>query len=507
MANGLLSDWMSGTGVYGTPSAIDPSVGVPYADVRAAQLGALGNIGSLLLAAGQPMTGAQRAQFLGQIGPQLSGMQTDIYNAAQRRLMQAQFQDQMAARASREALVTEAKDDPLAFEKKYGFSPIGLAPDALSSLVSKVKETQALAGPETLALNKAQQAMLGGGQISPETALASGGGPTIENAAKMQPSSGMTDYEKLLRGGRAAVSLGTPSGLSVGKTYLELAKMFKPDYTSVAPGAAVIDQATGKVIYKAEEKTPATPDITNYRFAVDQDIKAGKTPQSFADWLEAERKSKGTTINVDTKGQQFAQELAMKLGTDAVGAAQNAVSDMAAINRSRELLDQGVITGFAAGGRLMLSQAAAAAGLVDENDPRIKNTPQLVAGLAQRTLKASEMLKGVASESDMALLKKASGADQDISEAAIREILDTAEKVNKKIIEKGKKSAGILSKQAGVYGELYEVPEPETYRPVKIQRTVTDPNNPSKTISVTGIKGTDGKYYATVGGSKFLIEE
>ncbi len=80
MANGLLSDWMSGTGVYGSPNAIDPSTGVPYADVRSAQLGALGNIGSLLIAAGQPMTGAQRAQLLGQIGPQLSGMQTDIYN-------------------------------------------------------------------------------------------------------------------------------------------------------------------------------------------------------------------------------------------------------------------------------------------------------------------------------------------------------------------------------------------------------------------------------------------
>lgn len=180
---------------------------------------------------------------------------------------------------------------------------------------------------------------------------------------------------------------------------------------------------------------------------------------------------------------------------------------MSAINRSRELLDQGVITGFAAGGRLILSQAAASAGLMDENDPRIKNTPQLVAGLAQRTLKASEMLKGVASESDMALLKKASGADQDLSEAAIREILDTAEKVNRKIIEKGKRAGSILGKQAGAYGELFDVPEPETYRPVKIQRNVQDPNDPNKTISVTGIKGADGKYYATVGGSKFLIEE
>ena len=349
--------------------------------------------------------------------------------------------------------------------------------------------------------------MLSGATVSPTTALAAGGGPTVENAAKMQAASGASDYDRLVRGSRAAVSLGTPSGLKVGKDYLELAKLFKPDYTSVSPGATVIDPNTGKVVFEAKEKTPTTNDITNYMFQVDQDKAAGRQPITFAEWQAEERKSKGTTVNVDTKGQQFAQETAIKIGKDAVDAANNASADMSAINRSRELLDQGVITGFAAGGRLILSQAAASAGLMDENDPRIKNTPQLVAGLAQRTLKASEMLKGVASESDMALLKKASGADQDLSEAAIREILDTAEKVNRKIIEKGKRAGSILGKQAGAYGELFDVPEPETYRPVKIQRNVQDPNDPNKTISVTGIKGADGKYYATVGGSKFLIEE
>jgi len=204
MANGLLSDWMSGTGVYGNPSAIDPSVGVPYADVRAAQLGALGNIGSLLLAAGQPMTGAQRAQFLGQIGPQLSGMQTDIYNAAQRRLMQAQFQDQMAARAQRTALAEEAKNDPLAFEKKYGFSPVGLSADSLSSLALKVAETNAVNAPQRAAWSAAQEALK-------------------EVAA--QPTSG--NYEKYMRAAEVAAQQG-PAGFEISKQLANIAEMYKP---------------------------------------------------------------------------------------------------------------------------------------------------------------------------------------------------------------------------------------------------------------------------------------
>lgn len=228
MANGLLSDWMSGTGVYGTPSAIDPSVGVPYADVRAAQLGALGNIGSLLLAAGQPMTGAQRAQFLGQIGPQLSGMQTDIYNAAQRRLMQAQFQDQMAARAQRAALAEEAKNDPLAFEKKYGFSPVGLPADSLSSLALKVAETNAVNAPQKAAWAAAQEALKEVPTISPTEALAAGGkGPTVEAGKMLSAQPAANNYEKYMRAAEAAAQQG-PAGFEISKQLANIAEMYKP---------------------------------------------------------------------------------------------------------------------------------------------------------------------------------------------------------------------------------------------------------------------------------------
>jgi len=149
MANGLLSDWMSGTGVYGSPNAIDPSTGVPYADVRSAQLGALGNIGSLLIAAGQPMTGAQRAQLLGQIGPQLSGMQTDIYNAAQRRLMQAQFAEKQAELADTQK-IRDLMKDPEAFKAATGYELnkfAGLGPSEIGSVIKQARVSELTRNP------------------------------------------------------------------------------------------------------------------------------------------------------------------------------------------------------------------------------------------------------------------------------------------------------------------------------------------------------------------------
>lgn len=158
MANGLLSDWMSGTGVYGSPNAIDPSTGVPYADVRSAQLGALGNIGSLLIAAGQPMTGAQRAQLLGQIGPQLSGMQTDIYNAAQRRLMQAQFAEKQAELADTNK-IRDLMKDPTAFKSVTGYDLgqfTGLSPSEIGGALKQISVAKLSRDPTQAALAAAQ---------------------------------------------------------------------------------------------------------------------------------------------------------------------------------------------------------------------------------------------------------------------------------------------------------------------------------------------------------------
>ena len=340
MANGLLSDWMSGTGVYGSPNAIDPSTGVPYADVRSAQLGALGNIGSLLIAAGQPMTGAQRAQLLGQIGPQLSGMQTDIYNAAQRRLMQAQFQDQMAARASRTALAEEAKTDPLAFEKKYGFNPTGLSAESLSSLAQKVAETNAFARPEREARAAALGAMRNAGIVSPEQALATGGGPTVEAGAMVGKPTGASRYEQYMAAGDAAAALGTPAGDKASQYYYELAQTFKPVREKLGQGEQIL--VDGKVVAQGAPKPQElSTDEKNYNAAV-----RGGYVGSFSQFLtEKARASSGAP---QSKFEEKIDEGQAKFFTDARTAAAKAASgakDFELLDQLINVAPQGPITG------------------------------------------------------------------------------------------------------------------------------------------------------------------
>lgn len=121
---GLL-DFFMGSGDYADPEKIDPRYGVPMSDVRQAALNSIGNMGAILMAAGQRMEPAQRAAYLAQLGQAGSGFNTDMYNAAQRRLMQAQYQTRMEEMQD-DRRIREDLKDPEAFQQKYGFNPAGL---------------------------------------------------------------------------------------------------------------------------------------------------------------------------------------------------------------------------------------------------------------------------------------------------------------------------------------------------------------------------------------------
>ena len=94
MVQGLL-DFFTGGGQYADPNNIDPRTGVPMGDVRQAAWNSIGNMSALLLAAGQPMAPQQRAAYLAQLGNAAGSVNTDLYNASQRRLMQARSQREM----------------------------------------------------------------------------------------------------------------------------------------------------------------------------------------------------------------------------------------------------------------------------------------------------------------------------------------------------------------------------------------------------------------------------
>jgi hypothetical protein len=111
-AVGGVGDFFLNRGRYADPNAINPQFGVPEADVRQAGINTLANVSALLLAAGQPMSGSERAKLLAGIGPALGGMQTDIYKASQARLMTAQQRTAMEEARGLARLSQKMKDNP-----------------------------------------------------------------------------------------------------------------------------------------------------------------------------------------------------------------------------------------------------------------------------------------------------------------------------------------------------------------------------------------------------------
>ena len=140
--NGIL-DFITGGGQYADPNAMHPVYGVPQSDVRQALLNSMMSAGASLLAAGQPIAPAQRAQLLGQAGAAFGGIGTDVYNAAQRRLMQQQFEARRGEIESDRQLVEMAKN-PIDFRARYGFDPSGLSAKDIRSILSAQRQQAAL---------------------------------------------------------------------------------------------------------------------------------------------------------------------------------------------------------------------------------------------------------------------------------------------------------------------------------------------------------------------------
>jgi len=138
---GLL-DWFTGGGQYADPNAIDPRYGVPMSDVRQAGINTLANISAALLAAGQGgLEPGQRAAYLAQLGQAAGGMNTDIYNAAQRRLMQTQMEEKRAE-AQAVSQFGELMKDPERFKASTGFDVrefAGMPPREAVNLLRQVQ--------------------------------------------------------------------------------------------------------------------------------------------------------------------------------------------------------------------------------------------------------------------------------------------------------------------------------------------------------------------------------
>lgn len=158
MAEGFLGgfgDFLTGGGIYADPKAINPTYGVPEGDVRQAAINQLSQLSALALAAGQPMEGSQRAQLLAQMGQTGGQFNTNLYNAAQRRLMTSQMQQQQRDIEELGAIRDLQQKDPEGFAKRIGggvtaemirtFSPTDLREVAKQIVIKRatIEPTQA----------------------------------------------------------------------------------------------------------------------------------------------------------------------------------------------------------------------------------------------------------------------------------------------------------------------------------------------------------------------------
>jgi hypothetical protein len=118
---------MAGNGPVNAPSPNAATVAQPSLeqlqsqDYQRAAMQRMGQLGMLLMAAGQRMTPKERATILAQAPQFMDGMQTDVANAAQARLMGARAQQEQADMARSEA--TRAKLSDPQFLQSLGVTP------------------------------------------------------------------------------------------------------------------------------------------------------------------------------------------------------------------------------------------------------------------------------------------------------------------------------------------------------------------------------------------------
>jgi len=127
MADGFLGGLLGGepSSAPATASPDNP-FGLSEADRLRILSSSLGQLGATLLAAGQRQSPQQRAQYLAQLGNFGSGIQSQMYQAAQGRLMAAQYNEKMQEMREIDAIRSQMKESPGELAKIMGIEESAL---------------------------------------------------------------------------------------------------------------------------------------------------------------------------------------------------------------------------------------------------------------------------------------------------------------------------------------------------------------------------------------------
>lgn len=265
---GGLGDFLTGGGVYSDPKAINQTYGVPEGDVRQAALGQLGQISALLLAAGQPMEGAQRAQLLSQIGGTGSQFGTNLYNSAQRRLMTTQMQEKQKDIEELNAIREMQQKDPEGFAKRIGggvtadmikaFSPTDLREVAKQITIKKATQSPL----EQMTQARVAQLLSGASAATVPAAPAAVGAPVEATAVQPTDVQAATGYTPDMIRRLATDPILAAANPELAKKYADLAAAAEPAGTKEAQILKAKNEATKAEALPKLEQSIASRSLT-----------------------------------------------------------------------------------------------------------------------------------------------------------------------------------------------------------------------------------------------------
>jgi hypothetical protein len=195
-----------------------------------------------------------------------------------------------------------------------------------------------------------------------------------------------------------------------------------PKLMSVAAGSTVLDESTGKPVFSAPDKPADLPSaVREYEYAKQQ----GYTG-SFEQWATSQKKAGATNIGMPKIEVKMGESVAGQIGPMAKESrvqAQGAVGMFDSADRIQRALDSGKVSSGP-----FTTQIQTVKQLVQKvgggNDEGIRQTRQVIKGLAQMSVEARKELQGQGqvTESEAAAVAKAESGD--INELTTGELQD-----------------------------------------------------------------------------------
>ena len=232
MADGFLGGLLGGEpSSSAVPATQDNPFGLSEADRLRIMSSTLTQLGGTLLAAGQKQSPAQRAQYLAQLGNVGGNINSQMYQAAQGRLMAAQYNEKMQEMNEINAIRTQLKDNPGELAKVMGIEESALtklpATD-IRAILRQKQITEATRLPEEREIKKIEleqkkseleRARMAAAELQRQYGIGPAGTPPAVTQAVGPAIAGAAPPGAPAAEGGAPTAVGAPAGATPSGVY------------------------------------------------------------------------------------------------------------------------------------------------------------------------------------------------------------------------------------------------------------------------------------------------